>query len=324
MPENDEHVSQTICLWNKVCSPVYQYEVSIKLCTLDISFSALTFLTSPILHIFNNQDGKEEVAHQYICKLQLLACTWSVLHNWHSKSNVFLLLHDYFITGSKKPPRAKTSPLPANDSALFCKRSSGRFVARSALFSSRLLGLRALNKFSDWSPFSCLFSACRQPTAVLSSEHMCHRSFSRDWILTWSLIKKIWIWEYQTEFRILLDTLSHFVHLLNVLVRWNLVKQIFAASGDKLFVVWHTIYHALKALLASQFLTGLQNINLLKMETKKREQTFRNDPFNVFLFDVLQEISVIRCLLQIRFFMTACPSSCIRLIAIVSSLITRR
>ena len=47
----------------------------------------------------------------------------------------------------------------------------------------------------------------------------------------------IWIWEYQTEFRILLDTLSHFVHLLNVLVRWNLVKQIFAASGDKLFVV---------------------------------------------------------------------------------------
>ena len=38
-------------------------------------------------------------------------------------------------------------------------------------------------------------------------------------------------------FGILLDTLSHFVHLLNGLVIWNLVKQIFAALGDKLFVV---------------------------------------------------------------------------------------
>ena len=38
-------------------------------------------------------------------------------------------------------------------------------------------------------------------------------------------------------FGILLDTLSYFVHLLNGLVRWNLVKQIFAAFGDKLFVV---------------------------------------------------------------------------------------
>ena len=43
--------------------------------------------------------------------------------------------------------------------------------------------------------------------------------------------------EISDRVRIPLDTLSQFVYLLNGLVRWNLVKQIFAAFGDKLFVV---------------------------------------------------------------------------------------
>ena len=34
-----------------------------------------------------------------------------------------------------------------------------------------------------------------------------------------------------------LDTLSYFVHPLNGLVRWNLVKKIFAAFGDKLLAI---------------------------------------------------------------------------------------
>ena len=54
------------------------------------------------------------------------------------------------------------------------------------------------------------------------------------------------------SFGIPLDTLSHFVHPLNGLVRRNLVKQILAAPDNKLFGV----YYILIVLLASQFLIG--------------------------------------------------------------------
>ena len=40
------------------------------------------------------------------------------------------------------------------------------------------------------------------------------------------------------SFGIPLDTLSHFVHTHNGLVRRNLVKQLLAALDDKLFVVY--------------------------------------------------------------------------------------
>ena len=53
-----------------------------------------------------------------------------------------------------------------------------------------------------------------------------------------------------------LDTLSYFVHPLNGLVRWNLVKLIFTAFDDKLFAVLHSIYNVWIALLESQFPTG--------------------------------------------------------------------
>ena len=49
--------------------------------------------------------------------------------------------------------------------------------------------------------------------------------------VTRSLIAQLFI-----SFRIPTDTLSHFVHPLNGLVRWNLVKQIFSVFDDKLFV----------------------------------------------------------------------------------------
>ena len=55
-------------------------------------------------------------------------------------------------------------------------------------------------------------------------------------------IKKDGFGNIRQRFGIPLDTLSHFVHPLNGLVRWNLVKQIFAAFDDKLFAVWHSIY----------------------------------------------------------------------------------
>ena len=50
----------------------------------------------------------------------------------------------------------------------FCKSSSDRYVARYALLSSRLLDFRALNKFSDCSPFGYSFGACRKCNQLLS------------------------------------------------------------------------------------------------------------------------------------------------------------